>query len=1851
MHSDRHEILSYEGIQPNNINDPSTSQNSNTIDLDNNQVINENFLTKINNISVKKALQFLFSKNNNLFEILNNKWINEYNKDIFSFYMYLVNNEELNDLLSNTVFKNLKGLASISSYNVNTTQQQINDNLILRIKGFCKWFLNMNINDIQKLDNISIDLFKFIIECEKEKGCINVGTEWENKINIVNKDYLEYLNNLMKKKREEYDIERFHAVVLTDNVVPIYQQVKVVNPDQPLPNDPFAEKFIDYKTIVKKLNVKPPLEIPIVDYSWNHLYLEDTKHWIDMFQSHTNNEVEVRFNVTGLEFEKFFNWLIDNKSFFLINYQCEIDQFSNNIRRIKYNNIGHTIIQRKTQLKRYNSKWNFSVNISKEDKLNNLPNCTFDHNRKKNVFNFYTPKSDNIFFNFEVSLSVITKNSKLEYSVELERMCNQRILNKSYWNKGENKEQIIKAIEFTVRKLFTVYNEHPVTFDQKKYIKTQILNLVNEKNIFNIAKRVVPLQSNFTTFDDDDSLYYYLTSASLFYVSLKIDGLRHLLIVSNIGTFLCTLDNTYIRAGPPSCPEETYILDCEVLNNTIYVFDVIYNSSKDVSKLEFSKRYKSIKLPEVYNFYKILWKQFIPLYPVTSEPMYTRDGEINFIQDNEKYFDDIIKSLLNKSKSRGFDGLIFQEDTIVTSNKIIKTYKTANVYKWKPRFSNTIDLSMKFSLCNKNCEKMSWVDEYTFNNTFIGEVYKIRQLYISKYPCSKILLPYGTSFDLSNFVIETYIDKDTYEKEIPSIIPFKIRFDKVYPNTIKVIDSCVYLLKNPILSTDFLGKDLMFAKRISNLAKFSILSQFATDKIILDIGSGQGGDIKKWEHAKPKKIIAFEPNQVKLHEFKSRFKNSKLNLDLKETLFNVTSSKDLTADVIFDFFAVNYVFESEETLQDFVDSLCQINYTISQNIFLIVPNGDIIERQPYFYKYLYTLKNREVTISSYTTEKNVFLNKNIKVFKRKGLFGHLFEVNYEKSFVNKQQEYQFHIHEFLRRMSSNFEVIELSRLLQYCKINLARIPKRDIEFLKAFYVIRLQRPKQYSLPMVIEDENAYEYLDDDEGLQFDEAFKPIKKEHLDEAIDEMNLDEYDENAIDYEKLDIFPEETKKKKDKKIDEDEEDLDYQKKVKDDIDEYDGQDVEEYDEQVEQIEQGEVVTTSFQEQDNEEEYDTEEILAFFNLYINKQVDINKIKKTNRLLGNLLSYIGNDYSMFFIIYEIFKKININLPIWSNLNLQYFLSLNFIPDYKLKIKNKNLTQLQTLFVNGKFDDLFIPITDNEIVITDNIYTLDTDMRFILICKNINDELLSFLKNYKFKMFLCRFYSALIIIKLQDNFDYTFNGITPEIIEKGQHVTIFYSKLSLMLNDNADINYNKFIEPEFSNIVFDKLFLNKFIKPSNILINNFLMILMLSNISPLVYKYITDINFLKLFRILRNLESGEIKVPEIITTNNGISTKDQLTVDNLKDILNLQSIQTKTDIEIRSSVKIDTIFIDFVLFVNKDTKDFVKKFIQYRDDYKTNIELFDTLKEYIIEFKERTDRFKKIYQVDYDKTHNICKVILDAYPEDIPLLQKIDILLTKLSPNYSKVINNTSESILDEFYTVKNQFDTLHSQFLLNKLDNNMMNIYNDLKVRIEILYTQKLLLEDPLIIKYKKQKILVYNLQQKLDYLNVDQLVEYIEHKNKLNDLKGKILSIENPIIDEYKIQIKDNNLQNLEYLKELELFMNRVNRQLEIFDNVLQVTTKKTIISNFIYTIDKAKADYYSHPFLILENFDNLTIEILDKEYLAQGFIFTINDRFASIFRYNTNWYIYDNNSLKLLKEFSLPENIAYSFYLLMN
>ena len=359
-------------------------------------------------------------------------------------------------------------------------------------------------------------------------------------------------------------------------------------------------------------------------------------------------------------------------------------------------------------------------------------------------------------------------------------------------------------------------------------------------------------------------------------VTEKIDGLRCFLIINQNVNKNVNQKIKYVTAETTQyldmqwAPSSEYIFDCEYINDTVLIFDVIVYDGKNVSEKPFHDR-----LTHLLEFQTLL-----------SEKVITQVKVKEFHLLNTSNYQKIIMNLYMASKSKKIyntDGLIFIEKN--------ENYNNTQNLKWKQSEFLTIDFLAirdisqknpnKYILCNGI--KPEWAIKFGFaidspkfdiiNGISTNDKYIPVPFYNSLKP-NIYHFTNKTKNDLHGHIVELSLDKNTewVFHRIRTDRDLEIKNGTYFGNNYKVAETVLMSILNPLSVKDLISSynkltsELYFhkqdqsyndVKKFNNYIKNLLIQRYKNSNVI-ELGSGRGDDLNKYIYADTKNLLMLE---------------------------------------------------------------------------------------------------------------------------------------------------------------------------------------------------------------------------------------------------------------------------------------------------------------------------------------------------------------------------------------------------------------------------------------------------------------------------------------------------------------------------------------------------------------------------------------------------------------------------------------------------------------------------------------------------------------------------------------------------------------------------------------------------------------------------------------------------------------------------------------------------------------------------------------------------------------------------------------------------------------------------------
>ena len=328
-----------------------------------------------------------------------------------------------------------------------------------------------------------------------------------------------------------------------------------------------------------------------------------------------------------------------------------------------------------------------------------------------------------------------------------------------------------------------------------------------------------------------------------------------------------------LRAKAKQGDESITILDTEYIESKYYVFDIVVFYGKycgdEPDRFELLERVLSSSISAFAE------KGF--------------DVEIKPYQSFGSF--DVLTELYEEFKTHyNIDGLIFM-------NK--RSSYIQPVFKWK-RFP-TVDLEIRGQMVFTSDDKqvdIEWrAQEHDLESAFAPKYERV----------------HTKAFNIGSiWQREADIWEFGYSRETNTLVPMRPRHDKVFANSLAIVKKT---LTNAVPGSIFTGVGCYLMRKYHNRVKKDAIWDAKDDKAtILDIGTGQGGDIYKWKRAS--RVYCVEPSEDATEEMIRRIGRDDAFRE-KVRVFNVPL-RDLDVDLISDkidiftmFFCAN-LFEQDD---------------------------------------------------------------------------------------------------------------------------------------------------------------------------------------------------------------------------------------------------------------------------------------------------------------------------------------------------------------------------------------------------------------------------------------------------------------------------------------------------------------------------------------------------------------------------------------------------------------------------------------------------------------------------------------------------------------------------------------------------------------------------------------------------------------------------------------------------------------------------------------------------------------------------------------------------------------------------
>jgi predicted RNA methylase len=526
------------------------------------------------------------------------------------------------------------------------------------------------------------------------------------------------------------------------------------------------------------------------------------------------------------------NYLKNNKELIhkIETEQSKVEIFSDGIRKISTSEKSY--YQKKNKLYTGDIEYkDFVLRLSESEEIPIIPeqsNPLIIETRYRNR-TIYHQKTYAFYYAITEVTTITEKLRYTTYELEIE-----------YNIKPQTIQYLINMVQDSINYILPLmvlsYDKNRFSYlslPEESYIRSLYSSLyIKEPKPVNLNRFITP---------DLESLGYSVTN--------KLDGERFILLFTQIGFYAFNnrkMEKYDSRNYDPYLQNIIFFsLDTEFFEGKYYIFDcMIYNGEKIIEK---NHQERISYAEDIIKKLSPIWNNFLNLK--------------NFYRGDLKYHTQQLLDTISKEKN---DGIIY------TSN----SRYNSNIYKWKYPDKMSIDFSVY--KIGKNLYELyvkDNVEGFPVNVPFHGNnLYELKE---ALYLCEDKDLKQGGIYEFG------------YNNDTQTFILFRERPDKIDPNYITVAENVWTDIKNPYTSTELITllspKVLEQYRKYQNGIKRKLIEEYCYNKNVLDLGSGRGGDLGKYDSVNVNYLWCVEPNEKNYTELLRRL-NEKKSMKEKTSL-------------------------------------------------------------------------------------------------------------------------------------------------------------------------------------------------------------------------------------------------------------------------------------------------------------------------------------------------------------------------------------------------------------------------------------------------------------------------------------------------------------------------------------------------------------------------------------------------------------------------------------------------------------------------------------------------------------------------------------------------------------------------------------------------------------------------------------------------------------------------------------------------------------------------------------------------------------------------------------------------------
>lgn len=621
-----------------------------------------------------------------------------------------------------------------------------------------------------------------------------------------------------------------------------------------------------------------------------------------------------------------------------------VDEIMDGVRRSTVDNQESVFIQKTRLWVDYNTDYAFTTTASTEVTIDQPENWSPTIVRDKERYS-YTLFGGNLRLDLTKVITVGTKTTT-SYECELEILEQQGV------------NQLSTATYVLIQQLQGT--EEPLTERERsgfiRYLNDILGGTPSSSRIdYNLLVQARNLRMN-------DMVYGGLVgnNQTSYSLSHKVDGIRKLLVINNDGVWLVSAPNSINRVVSFSkIQDEAYRQALKEVVGTVLDGELVPMASR-LSGAPNAKYWyipfdclSSVRLGSLSDGGNTSIQQDLHVNRLNFCQIIADRFKTNLLTVSTKDFKEFTEAAEFFARYREFlsqqPSLPYLQDGMVV---------TPTQIEYNPH-SERIPLSKRILTAYPDICKIKPTEQLTIDFSIERQPNGI--LLLSNDPKARSLVEFNGT---SRVPYRDYLDDHPLLREVPDntvvefkwsegkFIPTRIRFDKLRPNNIEIAIDTWKSIHQP-LTTDLLSGDTFaFVRNYHNKIKRDLLSTAARDvdkPILLDIGSGRGGDLSKWRDYGA--VIAVEPYHH--NELRGRIKKSQIAVpveilpvggeDTKYITDNIRKQFRTKVDVVALMLSLSFFWQSPEMLDGLVSTIVENLKPDGKIIFLTI-DGDLVEQ-------------------------------------------------------------------------------------------------------------------------------------------------------------------------------------------------------------------------------------------------------------------------------------------------------------------------------------------------------------------------------------------------------------------------------------------------------------------------------------------------------------------------------------------------------------------------------------------------------------------------------------------------------------------------------------------------------------------------------------------------------------------------------------------------------------------------------------------------------------------------------------------------------------------------------------------